>query len=99
MTLNTLSFRSVLRCLVLVMALLTIAAKAQISPSADASTHSADSPQPTLSPLATINVGASPGPIAVNSAAGFAYVLNTGADSVSAISAKTLKVSKVNLAA
>jgi len=37
-------------------ALLTIAAKAQISPSADASTHSADSPQPTLSPLATINV-------------------------------------------
>jgi len=94
-TLNTLSFRSVLRCLVLVMALLTIAAKAQISPSADASTHSADSPQPTLSPLATINVGASPGPIAVNSAAGFAYVLNTGADSVSAISAKTLKVSKV----
>jgi len=55
-TLNTLSFRSVLRCLVLVMALLTIAAKAQISPSADASTHSADSPQPTLSPLATITL-------------------------------------------
>jgi YVTN family beta-propeller protein len=78
--LNTLNFRSVLRCFVLVAALLTIAAKAQ---------------QPTLSPLATINVGASPGPIAVDSAAGLAYVLNTGADSVSAISTKTLKVSKV----
>ena len=80
MPLNTLNFRSVLRCFVLVAALLTIAAKAQ---------------QPTLSPLATINVGASPGPIAVDSAAGLAYVLNTGADSVSAISTKTLKVSKV----
>jgi YVTN family beta-propeller protein len=79
-TLNTLSFRSVLRCFVLVVALLTIAAKAQ---------------QPTLSPLATINVGASPGPIAVNSAAGLAYVLNTDAGSVSAISTKTLTVSKV----
>ncbi len=95
MTLDTLSFRSVLRCVVLILALLTIAAKAQITPSGDAYTKSADSPQPTLSPLATINVGASPGPIAVNSAAGLAYVLNTGADSVSAISAKTLKVSKV----
>jgi len=57
----------------------------------------ADSAQPTLSPLATINVGSSPGPIAVNSAAGLAYVLNTGADSVSAISTRKLTVSKVIL--
>jgi len=76
------------------MALLTIAAKAQISPSADAPPQRRFSAA-NAKPLATINVGASPGPIAVNSAAGFAYVLNTGADSVSAISAKTLKVSKV----
>ena len=55
----------------------------------------ADSPQPTLSPLATIAVGASPGPIAVNSAAGLAYVLNTGDASVSLISAKSLAVTKV----
>ncbi len=95
MTLHTLSFRSVLRCIVLIVALLTIAAKAQVTSSGGAYIHSADSPQPTLSPLATISVGASPGPIAVNSAAGLAYVLNTGADSVSAISTKTLKVSKV----
>ena len=55
----------------------------------------ADSPQPTLSPLATIAVGASPGPIAVNAAVGLAYVVNTGADSVSAISTKSLTVAKV----
>jgi YVTN family beta-propeller protein len=79
-TLNILNFRSVLRCFVLVAALLTIAAKAQ---------------QPTLSPLATISVGAGPGPIAVDSSSNFAYVVNTGANSVSAISTKTLKVSKV----
>jgi len=60
-----------------------------------ASSAVADSPQPTLSPLATISVGAGPGPIAVDSAAGLAYVVNTGANSVSAISTKTLKVSKV----
>lgn len=81
MTLNTLNFRSVLPCFVLVAALLTLAAKAQ--------------QQSTLSPLATISVGAAPGPIAVNSAAGLAYVVSTGANSVSAISTKTLKVSKV----
>jgi YVTN family beta-propeller protein len=78
--LNSLNFRSVLRCFVLVAALLTIAAKAQ---------------QPTLSPLATISVGVDPGPIAVDSSSDVAYVVNTGANSVSAISTKTLKVSKV----
>jgi len=87
-TLNTLSSRSVLRCFVFVVALLAIAAKAQI-------TSSADSPQPTLSPLATLKVGASPGPIAIDSAAGLAYVLNTGANSVSVISTRKLTVSEV----
>ena len=84
MPLNSLNFRSVLRCLVLVVALLTIAAKAQVTSSGGAYIHSADSPQPTLSPLATISVGAGPGPIAVDSSAGLAYVVNTGANSVSA---------------
>ena len=41
MTLDTLSFRSVLRCFVLVVAFLTIAAKAQITPSGDAFTNTA----------------------------------------------------------
>jgi hypothetical protein len=40
-TLDTLSFRSVLRCFVLVVALLTLAARAQITPSGDAFTNTA----------------------------------------------------------
>ena len=73
-------FRSVLRCFLLVLTLLTIAARAQ---------------QVTLTPLATIPVGATPGLMTVNPATGYAYVLSTGANTVSAISIKTLTVSKV----
>jgi hypothetical protein len=43
MTLTTFSFRSILRCFGLVVALLTIAAKAQITPSADSFTNTSDS--------------------------------------------------------
>ncbi len=73
-------FRSVLRCFLLVLTLLTIAARAQ---------------QVTLTPLATITVGSTPGLMTVNPATGYAYVLSTGANTVSAISIKTLTVSKV----
>jgi hypothetical protein len=43
MTLDTLSFRSVLRCVVLILTLLTIAARAQLTPSGDSYTNTAAS--------------------------------------------------------
>lgn len=44
MTLATLTLRSVLRCIVLTLVLLTLAARAQITPGADAYTKNATSP-------------------------------------------------------
>ena len=45
MTLDIVSFRSILRCVVLILALLSIAAKAQITPSADTYINTADRDQ------------------------------------------------------
>ena len=56
MTLADLTFRSVLRCIVLILALLTIAAKAQITPSADAYTNTAD-PTTNYGASVLLNVG------------------------------------------
>ena len=48
-----------------------------------------------VAPLKTIAVGHAPGPIAVNPSAHLAYVVNEGANTVSAIDTLQLKVKKI----